>query len=271
VGRVLATFPNRGEFHKARAVLEGLSLDYEVICPDNGFRLVGAPAVVVDSQVRMALAGRHEAAFTCSGWVEYHAGTAAVPGETPKTFEDDVFGEASIMVFAPCVADRTKVRFIAHISGDMTEVFPYLNAVMPEACYNARGPTFTFMDGYRMVALYPRRVVVAKADGVVDGWRVLEMIRRRANEAWAGREEIEPSYEMRERPPALEIFRRLPRTNCKACGELTCLAFAVSVYMNMLSVTKCRPVFAGEFGYLKDALLEVCAALGASDEAAGAD
>jgi len=90
------------------------------------------------------------------------------------------------------------------------------------------------------------------------------MIRCRVNEAWARRAQIEPSDEMREKPPALEIFKRLPKTNCRACGELTCLAFAVRVWMGELAVSKCTPVFQGEFGHLKDALVEICMGLGAA-------
>ena len=68
---------------------------------------------------------------------------------------------------------------IAHISGDLTEVFPYLNTEMKQASYNRHAPTFTYMDEYRMISLYPRRITVAKADELVDAWRTLETIRRR--------------------------------------------------------------------------------------------
>jgi len=168
------------------------------------------------------------------------------------------------VVLAPCVADLTKIRLIAHTSGNMAEAFPYMNAEMREASYNAKGPTFTFMDGYRMISMYPQRIAIAKADEIVDGWRTLEMIRCRVNDAWARRAQIEPCYEMREKPPALEIFKRLPKTNCRACGERTCLAFAVRVWMGELPASKCAPVFQGEFGHLKDALVEICMGLGAA-------
>ena len=123
-------------------------------------------------------------------------------------------------------------------------------------------PTLTFMDGYRMVSAYARRIAVAKADEVVDAWRVLEELRRRADDAWARRHEIEPSYERREKPPALEIYRRLPGTNCGECGERTCLAFAVNVHGGHADVRGCRPVFEGEFQGLEEALTEVCAGIG---------
>jgi len=257
----VTTFAAQAEFEKAKARLAGLGLAYEEVSPEPAYARVGLPALVTDARSRMALAASGPDGFISAGWVDYHAARMAVPAPPPG-FEEDVFGEAAIVVLAPCVADPTKIRLIAHTSRDMSQAFPYMNAEMREACYNAKGPTFTFMDGYRMISMYPQRIAVAKADEIVDGWRTLEMIRCRINEVWAQRAQIEPCFEMRERPPALEIFKRLPKTNCRACGEATCLAFAVRVQMGELPVSKCTPVFQGEFGYLKDALVEICMGLG---------
>jgi len=88
-----------------------------------------------------------------------------------------------------------------------------------------------------------------------------EALRVHANEAWTRRAEIEPSWETRERPPALEILKRLPRTNCGACGEPTCLAFAVKVWSGEAPLEKCKPVFEGSHGHLREALLQVAGAL----------
>ncbi len=258
----VTTFAEMAEFERARARLEAGGAAFEVVSPEPGYRLVGAPALVADAEGRAALAPRGAAQFVSAGWVEYRPARIAVPAEEPPACAEDVFGEARIVVLAPCVADPTKIRLIAHLTGDLTEVFPYLNAEMKEACYNARGPTFTFMDGYRMISMYARRIAVAKADEIVDGWRTLEMVRRRANDTWARRAHIEPSYVMRQKPSALEIFKRLPGTNCRACGEATCLAFAVRVCDGQAPATQCRPVFEGEYAHLKDALVEICQGMG---------
>ncbi len=259
--RVVTTFADREEFEKAHVRLDAHGVPFEMVSPDPGYRLVGVPALVTEAEGRVALTPRGAAEVISAGWVEYRPARIAVPEAEPPFYDEDVFGEARIMVLAPCVADATKIRLIAHLTGDLTGVFPYLNAEMKEACYNARGPTFTFMDAYRMVSMYARRIAVAKADEIVDGWRTLEMIRRRVNETWARRAHIEPCYEMRQKPPALEIFKRLPGTNCRACGEATCLAFAVRVHAGEAEVSRCQPVFGGEYGHLREALLEVCQAV----------
>ncbi|MHC5033814.1 MAG: (Fe-S)-binding protein [Planctomycetota bacterium] len=262
MGFLITTFPHREQFEKVRRQLEARSLPYELVSPQPGYGFVAAPALAMPEDARMRLAAEGTWSFVCSGWVAHRPATIEVPVEQAPGFDEDVFGEARVMVLASCVADQTRIRIIAYISGDLTDVFPYLNAEMKQACYNRHGPTFTFMDGYRMVSVYARRIAVAKADEIVDAWRVLAMIRCLANDAWARRAEIEPSYEVRKRPSALEIYRRLPRTNCRQCGEATCLAFAVRVHAGELIPARCSPVFVGEYADLKEALLEICSGLG---------
>lgn len=262
--QLVTTFPTEVEFGRAMSLLAGCGLSHRAISPAPGYSLVGVAALVVEPEARGALASESGRDLVCSGWVDYQQAPIEVPDQPPPEFEEDVFGGAAIMVLAPCVADETKIRIVAHISGDLTNVFPYMNAEMKSACYNVHGPTFTFMDGYRMVSAYARRIAVAKADEIVDAWRVLEELRWRANEIWARRREIKPSYERREKPPALEIYKRLPRTNCSVCGEPTCLAFAVKVHGGQLSPRLCAPVFDGERVDLRDALTEICSGLGAS-------
>ncbi|MFO8007687.1 MAG: (Fe-S)-binding protein [Candidatus Brocadiia bacterium] len=261
MARKLTTFVAREEFEKASQTLDRLGLPHEVISPEPGYGRAGEPALIVDGEARMSFA-KEAGDIICAGWVDYRPAEIIVPQQEPPEFQDDVFGRAAVMVLAPCVADETKIRIVAHISGDLTEIFPYMNAQMKQASYNMHGPTFTFMDGYRMISLYPRRVAVAKADEIVDAWRVLEELRRRANEIWARRGDIEPSYERREKPPALEIYKRLPGTNCGQCGQPTCLAFAVKLHAGEARLSGCRPVFEGDYQHLKEALEQIASGLG---------
>ena len=163
---------------------------------------------------------------------------------------------------SPCVADETKIRLVAHIEGDLALALPFLNAVMPQASYLPRAETLTYLDGHRMVALYARRMTIAKADDIVDAWVTLDRIRRQVEDTWSRRASIEPSFETRKRPPALEIYKRLPGTNCGLCGEMTCMAFALRLWSGQVSVRACAPAFEPGNDDLRDALLEIVAGMG---------
>ena len=100
----IAVFPRRGEFEKAHALLTRLQLPFEVVSPDPGYSQVGAPALICDSGGLSAILTTP--GVTCAGWTEYHPPATERPEPTPQHFTEDVFGEAVIMFFGPCMAER---------------------------------------------------------------------------------------------------------------------------------------------------------------------
>lgn len=264
---LLTTAPTRQEYKRVVERLRALRVPFDEISPDPGFARVGVPALVVDDDARQAL---HPAAgdLTLAGWVQYRSPATVVPVFSPPVFAPDLVGQVRIFVLASCVADEAKIRLIAQVSGDLEPAFPYLNAEIATATYNAGARTFTFMDGHRLISLHPQRVAVAKADDIVAGWRTLEVLRCLVNRTWARPREIEPSWELRRRPPTLEIFKRLPGTDCGLCGERTCLAFADRLRRGEGKPEECPAVFGGTHSHLQEALLQVCAGLGSSPNTA---
>jgi ArsR family metal-binding transcriptional regulator len=259
---IMTTFPNRSEFAKAKTLLDTNRTAYREINPCPGYTSVGIEAVVIDETDRVVFGRQNAETIAVSGWVDFFEPQHAIPDAAPAAYEKDVFGSTAVMVVQPCMADQAKLRAIAHISGDLSEVFPYMNALRKDAFYNSNGPTFTFMDHYRMITLYARRIAMAKVDNIVDIWRVLESLRTGFNECWKNRNSIEPSNELRKKPAALEIYFRLPRTNCGQCGEKACMAFALKLWSGQISLFNCKPVFDGAHANLKEALFEICAGLG---------
>ncbi len=262
----IMTFAKRIELEKARSCLDRLSLPYAVVSPVPGYTQVGLDSLVM-SQETLSRFVQIALDVTPSGWVDYRPTKVSILASQPPSFEEDIFGNCAIMVLGPCMADSTKIRLIAHISGELTKVFPYLNAILPQATYCRDAEILTYMDEYRMVSLYAHRLTIAKADELVDGWRCLESIRCLVNDTWRRRSAIEPCYEMRRKPPALEIYKRLPGTNCRACGEKTCLAFAVRLWSGTIHPSLCRPVFSGDYNHLKGPLMQICSSLGIHEEA----
>ncbi len=258
----IMTFPRKCEFDKAQSCLDRLGLPYGIVSPEPGYRRVGMESLVLSPEARGRLFHEIGTEVVSAGWVDYRPAKVPVPATPPPSFEQDILGQCAIVVMGPCVADLAKIRLIAHISGNLAGVFPYLNAEKPGAMYCRDAETLTYMDGYRLVSLYAQRLTVAKADELVDAWRALESIRCLVNDIWRRRGSINPCWEMRRKPPALEIYRRLPGTNCRACGERTCMAFALRLWNGEVKPTLCVPVFSGEHNHLKAPLLEICSGLG---------
>jgi ArsR family metal-binding transcriptional regulator len=258
----VTTFTHRRELARAEKLLGRLGIGHEVISPDPGYECVGCPALVLTSEARAAYLETGGAELVGAGWVEHRPSQQSVPERSPVPAPDELIPGLAIVVLAPCVADPEKLRLIAHLEGDAAEALPYLNAELPQASYTAKLPVLTYMDGHRMVSLFRDRAGIAKADDIVDAWASLERLRSQVNEVWSRREEIEPSYEARRRPPALEILKRLPGSNCGECGEATCNAFAWAVWRGDADAQDCSPVFGDGREDLREALLAICAGMG---------
>ncbi len=258
------TFAARTELDRALRALDADGAEYRRIEPTVALSRVAVPALVLSRETRTRLIER-QPDIVFSGWVEYRAAALTMP-DGPEPEAGVCFQSAAIMVLQPCVADDTKIRLIAHLRGDLGPVLPYLNAVMRTASYTPAAETLTYMDGHRMIALYPRRITIAKADEIVDAWLTLDRIRGLAEETWSNRARIEPCYETRKKPPALEIYKRLPGTNCKLCGEMTCMAFALRLWAGEVRVRQCAPISLPEHAERKAALHQICSGLGIPSE-----
>ena len=258
----LTTFTVRSELERAAALLARLGIEHALISPEPAYERVGCPAIALTDEGKALFLEGAGADIVSAGWVDYRQPSQAVPDEAPREFAEDIVGRVAIVVLAPCVADLKRLRLTAHLSGDVAAALPYLNAEMPQGCYIAKLPVFTYMDGHRLVSLFRDRVAVARTDDIVDSWASLERVRCLVNDVWSRREAIAPSFELRRRPPALEIYKRLPGTNCKQCGEATCMAFAWAVWRGDAEPRSCLPVFEGERGDLEGALLSICSGLG---------
>jgi ArsR family metal-binding transcriptional regulator len=80
---------------------------------------------------------------------------------------------------------------------------------------------------------------MAKIEDEDDALAILAWLRDFINDAYARREEITPCYEHRRMVGFLDVYHLLPATDCKACGEATCTAFAVGLVEGRHSLADC--------------------------------
>lgn len=122
---------------------------------------------------------------------------------------------------------------------DVTELFPYINAVIEEAEYHETPHHIIFtLDGIRC-ALYSDNAAASPFIGREEALTFIKRLIDFLNEIDLKRESIEPDYNKKEYIPVLEIFRSLPRTNCRECGYPSCMAFAAALSKRETDKEKC--------------------------------
>ena len=122
---------------------------------------------------------------------------------------------------------------------DITELFPYLNAVSEDPKYRISPHNIVFLlDGIKC-AIYPDHLVVARFDGEASARKFINRLIDYLNDIYARKDSIVPNHKEYKSVPALSIFKFLPRTNCKECGYASCMAFAAALSKSEASLDKC--------------------------------
>jgi ArsR family metal-binding transcriptional regulator len=162
----------------------------------------------------------------------------------------------------PCLADPEKIRVIAEVSGEIYEAFPYLNAILKGCIYNHPALTLTIKKDGKLFTLHAHHITLAKIEDEKEAEEILGWLKNLINETYEKRDQIEPNYSMAAELKALDIFKLLPGTSCKKCGELTCLAFAVKLVGRDTEITKCDPLFSEKYQEKRKVLIELLHAAG---------
>jgi len=138
-----------------------------------------------------------------------------------------------------CNPSFQSLHCIAHLDQDITDVLPYLNAVLGGFEYFKDPPAVTFRTQGKIITVHPREIAVNALRNEEEADKILQWLQREINEAWDKREEIKPRYEGAPKPKVFEILKLLPMTNCRECGESTCMVFATRVAQGVKGASDC--------------------------------
>ena len=139
----------------------------------------------------------------------------------------------------PCEPGAERFSAVARLEIDVREVLPYLNATLRGAVYNAGAPALTWKKGGHNIAFHPDRIAVSNVPDRDAAIQEVEGLIRVVNRTWERRGELEPSYEVRRRPTMMEVYKLLPRSNCKECGEASCFVFANKLVAGHVELQGC--------------------------------
>ena len=142
----------------------------------------------------------------------------------------------------PCSPGSVSFSAIARLQGNIAPALPYLNATLPNAAYNPAAPALVWKDGGRHVVFHADHLAVSNLEDRRAAVEAVEKLIRLVNETWDDRERIEPSVAVRQRPTPMMLYKLLPGTNCRECGEPTCWNFALKLGAGQATLAACTPL-----------------------------
>ena len=146
-------------------------------------------------------------------------------------------------IFRPeCNPRFQSLHCIAHLDEDITEVLPYLNAVLEGHQYLKEPPSLTLKVHGKLITLHPREIAVNALKDELEADRILQWLKQEINETWQKRDALVPSFDTPAQPRIFDILKLLPKTNCGECYQPTCTVFASLVAQGVKGVEDCPPL-----------------------------
>lgn len=143
----------------------------------------------------------------------------------------------------PCLAEPGKLVIVGKPSRPIDAVLPLLNGMLPNVIsYNPRASALVLRRKPGFITLLADTLYITQVKDVHEGLELLNALRDLLNQTWEARETIQPRHEERRTPRPLDVWELLPRTNCRGCGEATCMAFGFALLEARRRVDECPPL-----------------------------
>jgi len=150
-------------------------------------------------------------------------------------------------IFRPeCNPQFQSIHCFAHLKEDISEVLPFLNTTLGGSGYTTDPPSLMLQVHGRLIALHPKKIAINALQDEEEADKILEWLKREINETWEKRDEITPSYGVAPKPKPIEILKLLPKSNCKECGQPTCIVFASLVIQGVKDAQDCPQITEGK-------------------------
>jgi ArsR family metal-binding transcriptional regulator len=142
----------------------------------------------------------------------------------------------------PCLAEPGKIIVVGKPSSPLNEVIPYLAALPDVIAFNPDSLTVTFRRPRGFLTLYTDKVYITQVADTEEGLTLLTALKDAINTTWEHRDRLMAVTQRRHAPRPLDVYALLPQTNCKQCGEATCMAFAFALLQHKRGLDECLPL-----------------------------
>jgi ArsR family metal-binding transcriptional regulator len=148
----------------------------------------------------------------------------------------------SLIKILPCLAEPGKIIVVGKPSCLLEEVIPYLATLPGVIAYNPQTLSLTFRRQAGFMTLYTDKVYITQLKDAGEGLVLLNGLVDAINATWENRTQLVAMTVARRAPRWLDIWTQLPQTNCKQCGEATCMAFAAALLQQKRPLAECAPL-----------------------------
>jgi ArsR family metal-binding transcriptional regulator len=266
----VVVFPNQRSFELASQVGGIANCGVAVLEPAEFCRGLVPPSIVVSGGAKGFWDELRARQIPVSGMVAYQEFGRDVPEAAPPDGRwREVLGDVVVDGVRPSLTDPLKLRVEIAVSADLAPIIPIVARLIRGGAYSSEVPILAFEEEHRLVCLSANRFVFCRVNDLLDMWTMLRCTVDLVLAAWDRRSSLKPDTNPRQGIGAIEIFKRLPATNCGQCNNPNCMEFATGLLTGRCSPGQCVPLAEAEPQY-RESLLWLMKAIGLkADDADG--
>jgi len=176
-------------------------------------------------------------------------------------FIDLLFPEAfvkkiDIKEITPCTADPDRIKFLAQADKPLADVLPILYLSIPNAKYSEKLEALTYRYKQHLVTMFSTgRIGMTYVKDRNEAEQLVEETKNLINRAFIYlKTHGKPTPELigaKKELDSMKIYEKLPKTNCKECGEQGCFAFATKLLNSEKSLEDCPPLTTKKYSISK--------------------
>ena len=159
-------------------------------------------------------------------------------------FPDILVRQIEIKEVTPCGADPDKIKFLAQADKQLRDVLPILYIYIPNAKYSEKLESLSYRQKMHLITLLSSgKIGMTYVKDRQEADLLTTELKNLINRAFVylkshGKPDSK-MFEIKRQTSPMGIYERLPKTNCKKCGEEGCFVFGVKLLSGEKEVDQC--------------------------------
>lgn len=152
-----------------------------------------------------------------------------------------------VLDVSPCMADDTRIKFVAKIDRSLGDVLPVLFLSTPNSKLTRSPMILSFtVEQHNVMIGHDGNLAVtfvkdeAERDHIIK--RVIDLINRGIKYNMSHRLSLEAMMDEKRRLTPLSLYEFFPKTNCGDCGEESCFNYVAKIFSGETGFDRCPHV-----------------------------
>lgn len=160
---------------------------------------------------------------------------------------------AEVRQLLPCIADSTKFRIVANMAPPLGGVLKILEPIFPRGNYSDKKGSLIVQKGEIITTIYGSgKVVMRMVKNEDEAKEELENLKNIINGTI--KKGVTPLPREKVRVEFMEMYKYLPQTDCRQCGEQGCYSFAIRLMAGQITLDKCTQLKEPDYATNKERL-----------------